>query len=257
MGTQIEERLRGLTEKERATLRLMLRGHDAKSIARRLNLSVHTVNERLRDARRKLEVSSSREAARLLFEAEQSDDARAPQILGDSTIGADASGHPRDQDHAPVGGAGRTGRPLILVGAAVMLIALGVLAFAAVGPQPAAPPAAPVAAEAASPLAVQARQWLELLDQGLWDESYEGFGVGFRKLNSAKVWADASEQARTPLGAAVSRSFLSQESLPAPPAGYEVVKFRTRFANRADPIVETVTFEREDGGWRVVGVMLG
>ena len=42
------------TEKEKQTLRLIVRGHDAKSLARHLGLSVHTVNERLRDARRKL-----------------------------------------------------------------------------------------------------------------------------------------------------------------------------------------------------------
>lgn len=257
MGTGIDERLRGLTEKERTTLRLMLRGHDAKSIARSLGLSVHTVNERLRDARRKLEVSSSREAARLLFEAEQAGGRSAPEIQGDRKMGADGAGNPREQSTAPADGAGRAGRPLILVGGAVMMIALGVLAFAAAAPQPAAPTAATVATDAASPLAVQARQWLELLDQGRWEDSYQSFGSAFRKQNSVKIWADASEQARTPLGAAVSRSFLGQESLPAPPAGYQVVKFRTRFANRADPIVETVTFEREDGGWRVVGVMLG
>ncbi|GAA0731919.1 MULTISPECIES: helix-turn-helix domain-containing protein [Sphingomonas] len=55
-----------LTEREKTTLRLLLAGHDAKSIARELELSVHTVNERLRDARRKLGVASSREAARRL-----------------------------------------------------------------------------------------------------------------------------------------------------------------------------------------------
>ena len=38
-----------LTEKEKQTLRLLLAGHDAKSMARKLDLSVHTVNERLRD----------------------------------------------------------------------------------------------------------------------------------------------------------------------------------------------------------------
>ena len=47
-----------LTDKERQTLRLILRGHDAKSSARALGLSVHTVNERLREARRKLGVTS-------------------------------------------------------------------------------------------------------------------------------------------------------------------------------------------------------
>ena len=55
-----------LTEKEKETLRLLVDGHDAKSMARQLGLSVHTINERLRDARRKMAVSSSREAARKL-----------------------------------------------------------------------------------------------------------------------------------------------------------------------------------------------
>ena len=59
-----------LTDKEKQTLRLMVRGHDAKSAASELALSVHTINERLRAARRKLEVTSSKEAARLLLQAE-------------------------------------------------------------------------------------------------------------------------------------------------------------------------------------------
>jgi DNA-binding CsgD family transcriptional regulator len=72
-----------LTEKEKQTLRLLVSGHDAKSMARELGLSVHTVNERLRDARRKIGVSSSREAARLLREAEFN----APQSFGDTHLG--------------------------------------------------------------------------------------------------------------------------------------------------------------------------
>ncbi len=53
-----------LSEREKEALRLLLVGYDAKSIANTFGLSVHTVNDRLRDARRKLGVSSSREAAR-------------------------------------------------------------------------------------------------------------------------------------------------------------------------------------------------
>ena len=62
-----------LTERERETLWLLLKGYDAKSIARHFDLSVHTINERLRDARRKLGVASSREAASILAEAERTD----------------------------------------------------------------------------------------------------------------------------------------------------------------------------------------
>jgi hypothetical protein len=45
-------------------------GHDVKSIARQLSISTSAANERLRSARQKLGVSSSREAARVLAAAE-------------------------------------------------------------------------------------------------------------------------------------------------------------------------------------------
>lgn len=63
--------VQALNEREKETLRLLLQGHDAKSIARDLGISVHTVNERLRASRRKLGVASSREAARTLARFEQ------------------------------------------------------------------------------------------------------------------------------------------------------------------------------------------
>ena len=50
------EAIEALSEKEKQTLRLIVRGHDAKSTARTLGLSVHTINERLREARRKMSV---------------------------------------------------------------------------------------------------------------------------------------------------------------------------------------------------------
>jgi DNA-binding CsgD family transcriptional regulator len=257
MDTQLNERLVGLTEKEKQTLRLMVRGHDAKSIARSLGLSVHTVNERLRDARRKMAVSSSREAARLLFEVEAEARPPGPELGGDKEIGEDARPDEADVEAAP-DGAGRNGRPWLITGGILMTLALGLLAFVTLAPLPSALPAAPVAAGAeASDVAVLARQWLELLDQGRWEESYAGTGSAFRKLNSAQVWTDVSLKVRAPLGAAVSRTFVSQQTLPAPPAGYEVVKFRTRFANSAEPTVETVTFEQEGDTWRVVGVIIG
>jgi hypothetical protein len=93
------------------------------------------------------------------------------------------------------------------------------------------------------------------VDQERWEESYRATGASFRNLNTAQVWSEVSQRVREPLGAVISRTFLSQENLPAPPHGYEVVKFRTRFTNQA-VAVETVTLDREDGVWRVVGVTI-
>lgn len=55
-----------LSDAERLMLRLLAEGHTAKSIAAMTDLSVNAVNERLREARRKTGVGSSRELSRLL-----------------------------------------------------------------------------------------------------------------------------------------------------------------------------------------------
>lgn len=243
-----------LTEKEKQTLRLMVRGHDAKSIARSLNLSVHTINERLRDARRKMAVSSSREAARLLLEAEGGG-TPLPEILGYMALGDDERPHREDPCAAPTVGAGGAARqPSIILGVCLMSLIFGLLAITAMSDAPSAP-AATTEAAVNSEVVTAARQWLSLVDQGKWQESYESTATSFQQLNTAQVWASVSEKVRTPLGAMLSRTFVSQENLPAPPHGYEVVKFRTSYANKADAL-ETVSLDRENGAWRVVGVTI-
>ena len=81
MTTPVDAGSWTLSEKEKQTLRLIVRGHDAKSIARTLGLSVHTINERLRDARREMAVSSSREAARMLLHSRAPEPGRRSPIL--------------------------------------------------------------------------------------------------------------------------------------------------------------------------------
>lgn len=260
MNTAVKERFGALTEKEKQTLRLIVRGHDAKSVARSLGLSVHTINERLRDARRKMAVSSSREAARLLFESEGGDPGSpTPDLLRDTGIGEAASPIGVDQGKAPISGAGRVIRhPWVVIGVLFMTVALALLAFAALPQAASAPPPTPTATGDVKPDAEvldATRQWLALVDQDKWDDSYRATGSAFQKLNTPQVWAEVSDKMRAQLGAVISRTFLSEQELPAPPHGYEVVKFRTSYANRANA-VETVTLEREDDAWRVVGEII-
>ncbi|WP_370190036.1 LuxR C-terminal-related transcriptional regulator [Qipengyuania sp.] len=93
-----------LTEKEKETLRLMARGHDAKSAAIALSLSVHAINERLRAARRKLAVTSSREAARLVLEHEDPENS-VEEDLGDADGVRMAILRQRPKPASPAGGA--------------------------------------------------------------------------------------------------------------------------------------------------------
>lgn len=251
--------LRTLTEKEKQTLRLIVRGHDAKSMARHLGLSVHTVNERLRDARRKLEVSSSRAAARLLLDTEGDD----PERQADKQIGEAAGGATAAEFAEPDSGAGRAAGvaspvALAIAGVAIMSVILGILALVA-APQSASPPAsagAPAAVAIAETEAVRAaRDWLQLHDEGRWRDTWNGTGAQFRRSNSLERWTEVAQSVRPPLGATISRVAISQDDVPAPPAGVQVVKFRTRFANKADAL-ETVSLAREEGKWKVVGIYI-
>lgn len=241
-----------LTEKEKQALRLIVRGHDAKSTARELGLSVHTINERLRDARRKLAVSSSREAARLVFERED----RHPENLADTQIGAASSAFAAADPVPPENGTGRARRIPVIAGVATMSVMFAIAAALLV------PQATPAPGETASSaptrsadLEAAARHFLTLIDQGNWRESYAMTADSFHKLNTLQLWTQVSQQVRPPLGAMRSRMLLTQESVPAPPNGVEVLKFRTSFANKPDA-TEKVSLAREDGQWRVVGIYI-
>jgi DNA-binding CsgD family transcriptional regulator len=242
---------RALTEKEKQTLRLLLAGHDAKSMARHFGLSVHTINERLRDARRKLSASSSREAARLLREAEGA----GPESLGDKAIG--------DAPAAPAGQEGATAKPgahrraaWAIGGTAMISLAIAALALSA-APQhrPATAAHSAPAAVAESSATKATRAWLALVDAGKWQESFAGTTKTFQTLNTYEMWRDASVGGRVPLGRVLSRRLVSDEEIPAPPHGNQLVRFKTDFANKANA-TETLTLVQEDGVWRIVGYII-
>ena len=80
-----------LTDKELEVLRLLTAGHTIKSIATVLDRSEASINERLRDARRKTGIGSSRELARLV--AGQENWSRQTDLS--------VSGVPEDADEQP------------------------------------------------------------------------------------------------------------------------------------------------------------
>ena len=82
-----------LNEAEREALELLAQGHTAKSIAALTGRSVGAVNERLREARRKTGVGSSRELARLLWAQKSRDEeiGVAAAAAPEATKGAEAA----------------------------------------------------------------------------------------------------------------------------------------------------------------------
>jgi DNA-binding CsgD family transcriptional regulator len=251
--------LNGLTEKEKDALRLLLRGHDAKSSARELGLSVHTVNERLRDARRKLGVTSSREAARRLLAVE----AAAPETLRDKALGDATTAVP----DAPVTASASQrlawfglvpSLALTLIGVLAMSLILAALLVPAsplsITPATLASTAATATAEPTETAAARsAEAFLKLVDEGRWAESFAATGAEFRRLNTLERWAEVSERVRPPLGKLLTRNLVANEFVPAPPKGYRLIKFRSTYANGTQQ-TESVSLAWEDGAWMVAGI---
>ena len=252
----MHERLASLSEREKQTLRFLLAGHDAKSIARELGLAVHTINERRRDCRRKLGVSSSREAARLLGEVEHA----TPKSFGDKEFGVAGTAGDAGKRRQ---GAGRLGAWLVggvlvmLIVVAAVMLSTGLPAGVSLDvPRAERRLAAADAAESAGSAA--AREWAALVDGGRWEDSWRAAAAIFRSQVTAEQWADAVRPVRGPLGKVAGRSVLSVQrtnTLPGAPAGeYEVVQFQTEFASRE--AIETFVMVREGGGWKVSGYFI-
>jgi DNA-binding CsgD family transcriptional regulator len=245
-----------LTDKEKQTLRLILCGHDAKSMAGELELSVHTVNERLRNARRKLAVTSSKEAARVLLEAE----GEAPEISGYKGLGdAEQALILPDRvqpDNGPMAGMSPVA---IFGGLSIMSLLAVTLAFLLPLPDSAFTPGSNSETAATSQSEAEAeaaaRDWLELVDAGNAEASYAHTAHAFRALNTLETWQRVMGSVRTPLGETLSRRLVAVQS-PDRPEGYTDVVFETVFANRTGAASETATLAQVDGEWRVVGIVL-
>lgn len=257
----MQERVHSLSEREKETLRLLFRGHDAKSAATALGLSVHTVNERLREARRKLGVGSSREAARLLAEVEGAD----PNFSGDKLLGVGATA-PRGGDHDASDNSPRKGQvPAWLLGGMTIMLAIIVAAAAVLqgagGVRPAAAPVALAVSYSASDKASAgaAEAWARLLDGQRWGESWKASSTMFKSKINEAGWVSMIQPLRGQLGPVSSRSLKgvsSTSTLPGAPDGdYRIVQFDTAFANKADA-VETVVLSREGTAWAVSGYFI-
>lgn len=248
-----------LSEKEKQTLRLLLSGYDAKSMARHLGLSVHTVNERLRDARRKMATSSSREAARQLREVE----AQTPQLFGDEPLGDAAVVAPAQMIPQPARDLGISRRTGWIFGVLAMTISLAILALSALsGPAqvPAAVPVSAASAVVATPASETAavdaaKQFLALLDRDDWTASWQATHQSFKLLNTVEWWTETSRKVRGEVGTAKSRELATVDFTPAPPNGYWVVRFKASYTKKGDA-TETLQLAWEDGAWKVTGISI-
>jgi len=104
-----------------------------------------------------------------------------------------------------------------------------------------------------------AREWLALADKLDGSATWDAAGPKFQSALSKERWTQALKDARGPFGAVLQRAVLTTrftKSIPGQPDGdYVLLQFRTSFAKK-ESARETVTLERVDGKWRVIGYFI-
>ncbi len=251
-----------LTEKEKEALRLLLEGHDAKSSAAELDISVHTVNDRLRNARRKLGVSSSREAARILGDTE----GRTPQNRAHTGLGVgrdDTYDDATDLTNQKRAGGFRLtwlAGGMLAMSTIILAALIGLSLTAEERPasvaSAATEPAAKAQAAPDKPASYElATAFLAELDQSDWEGSWNVAGPMLRGEVSLSEWTDRVRTARKPLGAVEDRKLVGVQQL-GPEHGtaveeMQVLQFLTIFEGRPKGTIETIFMTHGEGGWEV------
>jgi len=138
-----------------------------------------------------------------------------------------------------------------------MVFRFAVLAFLLLGTagptvaQSAPAKAAPVSAATPAP-DDRARQWLVLVDDKNFAQSWKDAGKAFQNRQSVDAWAGDAGIKRVPLGAVASRDL---KSIDLSRNNVAVIRYDTSFARKA-AAVETVTLTFENDGWAVTDYSL-
>ena len=104
-----------------------------------------------------------------------------------------------------------------------------------------------------------ALEWLHLVDEERYVDSWITSASQFKARISQSEWSSAAHSARFPLGPLVSRTIISRErkaSLPEAPDGeYRIFTTKTAFKNKSGA-TETITLVQKGGQWKVVGYFI-
>ncbi|WP_404336220.1 helix-turn-helix transcriptional regulator [Sphingomonas sp. MMS12-HWE2-04] len=174
------ESFASLSERELEVLRLLASGHTVKTIAAQLGRSEASINERLRDARRKTGAASSRELARLLN----------AQKIWDKNIDLSTQRCAADTPPQPTTSGLKRSKGTRIVLIAVPITAVGlIVATMSSMQQPAAPQAAQAAASSQVPLV---GNWLLDVSRMPKEERPQRVTISFR-VSQDRKWTTRVE----------------------------------------------------------------
>jgi hypothetical protein len=100
-----------------------------------------------------------------------------------------------------------------------------------------------------------ALNWLQLLDDGDYEEAFEFKAQDFRMSQTQAQFVRFMQARRAPFGKMIERKFIGaahvERFVGAPEGNYESVLFKTNF-ERKNPTAERVILIKQEVGWRVI-----
>jgi len=100
-----------------------------------------------------------------------------------------------------------------------------------------------------------ALHWLQLLDEGDYEEAFEWEAQDFRMSRTQNQFVRLMQARRAPFGKTIDRKFIGaahvEKFVGAPEGNYESVLFKTNF-ERKNPTAERVILIKQPIGWRVI-----
>ena len=102
-----------------------------------------------------------------------------------------------------------------------------------------------------------AEEWLTMVDDGKYAESWKEAAQYFKNAVKQEQWEQSLQAVRNPLGKLISRKVKSKTymtSLPGAPDGeYVVIQFESSFENKKSAIETVTPMMDKDAKWRVSG----
>jgi len=100
-----------------------------------------------------------------------------------------------------------------------------------------------------------ALRWLQLLDDGDYEEAFEWEAQDFRMSRTQNQFVRYMQARRAPFGRTLSRKFIGAANIRkfvgVPEGNYASIIFKTAFENKAET-AERVILVRQNVGWRVI-----
>lgn len=100
-----------------------------------------------------------------------------------------------------------------------------------------------------------ALHWLQLLDDGDYEEAFEWEAQDFRMYRTQSQFVRLMQARRAPFGHMLSRKFIGaahvEKFVGAPEGNYQTVLFKTAFEHK-NPTAERVILIKQPIGWRVI-----